>query len=151
MTSKRTQRNLGGKPLKKSARLLNPQGALVFDNAPESVVLSPEEKASFFLSEYNELVDPFTRFPHYWRTSALDPDVILAGVRNGYKRYVLGSFEWTEDKFVAVINEIFERDMEFTQFSFNAISRLYDREELDSQNAQSGRRARDLDRRRRDI
>jgi len=147
----RAKRNIVGTPLKRSARLLNPQGALNFDNPGESVVLSAEEKASFFMSEYNSIVDPFTRFSSYWRSTAIDFDITLGKIRDGYKRYVLGSFEWTEDKFVTVVNEIFERDMTFTQFSFDRISRLYDREELDSQNDRRERRTRDLERRRRDI
>lgn len=147
----RTRRTIVETPLKRSARILNPGGALKFDNAEKSVVLSPDEKASFFMSQYNEIVDPFRRFPGYWETTALDFDITLAKVREGYKRYVLGSFGWDEDKFVAVVNEIFEREMTFTQFSFDRISRLYDREDLDSQNPRSERRARDLDRRRRDI
>jgi len=149
--SARAKRNIVGTPLKRSQRLLNPQGALNFDNTTEAVVLSDEEKASYFMSEYNSIVDPFTRFPGYWSNTALDFDIILAKLREGYKRYVLGSFGWTEDKFVTVVNEIFERDMTFTQFSFDRISRLYDREDLDSQNARSERRTRDLERRRRDI
>jgi len=149
--SARAKRNIVGTPLKRSARLLNPQGALSFDNATESVVLSEEEKASYFMSEYNRIVDPFTRFPGYWSSTALDFDITLAKIRDGYKRYVLGSFGWTEDKYVTVVNELFERDMTFTQFSFDRISRLYDREDLDSQNERSERRTRDLERRRRDI
>ena len=147
----RAKRNIVGTPLKRSARLLNPQGALNFDNPGESVVLSAEEKASFFMSEYNSIVDPFTRFSSYWRSTAIDFDITLGKIRDGYKRYVLGSFEWTEDKFVTVVNEIFERDMTFTKFSFDRISRLYDREDLDSQNDRRERRTRDLERRRRDI
>lgn len=145
------KRNIVGTPLKRNARFLNPQGALNFDNTEQAVVLSSEEKASYFMSQYNEIVDPFKRFPRYWQSTALDFEITLAKVRDGYKRYVLGEFEWEEDKFVTVINEIFERDMTFTQFSFNSISRLYDREQLDSQNARSERRTRDLERRRRDI
>lgn len=147
----RNRRTIVETPLKRSARILNPGGALKFDNTEQSVVLSSEEKASYFMSQYNEIVDPFRRFPSYWQNTALDYDITLKKVREGYKRYVLGSFGWEEDKFVAVINEIFERDMTFTQFSFERISRLYDREELDSQNPRSERRARDLERRRRDI
>lgn len=147
----RAKRNIVGTPLKRSARILNPQGALSFDNAEESVVLSTEEKASYFMSQYNEIVDPFRRFPGYWKSTAIDFEITLGKIRDGYKRYVLGSFEWTEDKFVTVVNEIFEREMTFTQFSYDRIARLYDREDLDSQNPRSERRARDLERRRRDI
>lgn len=151
MSGAKAKRNIVGTPLKKSARFLNTKGALNFDNGGDAVVLSAEEKASFFMSQYNEIVDPFRRFPNYWSSTALDFDITLAKLRDGYKRYVLGSFGWDEDKFVAVVNEIFERDMTFTQFSFDRISKLYDREELDSQNARSERRTRDLERRRRDI
>jgi len=147
----KAKRNITGTALKRSARLLSPSGALNFDNTEQSVVLSADEKASYFMSQYNEIVDPFKRFPSYWESSAIDFDITLAKIRDGYKRYVLGSFGWDEDKFVAVVNEIFDRDMTFTQFSFDRISRLYDREDLDSQNPRSERRSRDLDRRRRDI
>lgn len=147
----RAKRNIVGTPLKRSARLLNPGGALNFDNAEQTVVLSAEEKASYFMSQYNEIVDPFRRFPGYWESTAIDFEITLGKIRDGYKRYVLGSFGWSEDKFVAVVNEIFDREMVFTQFSYDRISKLYDREELESQNERSERRRRDLDRRRRDI
>lgn len=150
-TRAKAKRNIGGGSLKSSVRILNPQGALSFDNVQESVVLSDEEKASYFLSQYNELMNPFERFPGYWESTALDYDITLAKLREGYKRYVLGKFSWTEDKYVAVINEIFEREMTFTQFSFDRISKLYDREDLDSQSARGDRRSRNIDRRRRDI
>lgn len=149
--AKPRKRSIVETPLKRSTRILNPGGALKFDNTEHAVVLSTEEKASHFMSQYNEIVDPFRRFPSYWESTALDYEITLAKVRDGYKRYVLGAFGWDEDKFVTVVNEIFERDMTFTQFSFERISRLYDREDLDSQNPRSERRARDLDRRRRDI
>lgn len=147
----KAKRNIGGTPLKRSARILNPRGALNFDNTEQAVVLSADEKASYFLSQYNEIVDPFRRYPDYWASTAIDFDITLGKIRDGYKRYVLGSFSWTEDKFVTVVNELFERDMTFTQFSFDRISKLYDREDLDSQNPRSERRSRDLERRRRDI
>lgn len=147
----KAKRNIVGTPLRRNARFLSPQGALNFDNTEQAVVLSAEEKSSYFMSQYNEIVDPFRRFPLYWQNTALDFDITLGRIRDGYKRYVLGSFGWTEDKFVTVVNEIFERDMTFTQFSFDRISRLYDREDLDSQNPRSERRTRDLERRRRDI
>jgi len=147
----KAKRNITGAPLKRSTRLLNPGGALNFDNVGDAVVLSDEEKASYFMSQYNEIVDPFKRFPGYWDSTAIDFEITLGKIRDGYKRYVLGNFSWDEDKFVAVVNEIFDRDMTFTQFSYDRISKLYDREELDSQNPRSQRRARDLDRRRRDI
>lgn len=149
--TKKAKRNIVGGSLKNSVRIRNPQGALSFDNIREAVVLSDEEKASYFLSQYNELVDPFESYPSYWESTALDYDITLAKVREGYKRYVLGNFCWTEDKYVAVINEIFEREMTFTQFSFDRISKLYDREDLDSQSGRGDRRSRNIDRRRRDI
>lgn len=147
----RQKRNIVGTALKRNARFLNTNGGLKFDNAEQSVVLSNEEKASFFMSQYNEIVDPFRRYPHYFENSAIDYDIILGNLRDGYKRYVLGSFHWSEDKFVTIVNEIFERELHFNQFSFDRISKLYEREELDSQNQRAQRRARDIGRRRRDI
>lgn len=138
-------------PLKRSTRFLSTNGGLNFDNLTQSVVLSNEEKASYFMSQYNEIVDPFRRFPGYWRNSSVDFDITLHQLREGYKRYVLGEFHWSEDKFVTVVNEIFERELSFNQFSFDRISRLYEREELDSQNQRARRRSRDIERRRRDI
>lgn len=147
----RQKRNIVGTPLKRNARFLNTNGGLNFDNAKQSVVLSNEEKASFFMSQYNEIVDPFRRYPNYWENSAIDYDITLGKLRDGYKRYVLGTFCWSEDKFVTIVNEIFERELHFNQFSFDRISKLYEREELDSQNQRAQRRARDIGRRRRDI
>lgn len=146
-----SRQKLVSEPLKRSARFINPQGALSFDNVESAVVWSRDESASFFMSQYNEIVDPFRRFPQYWQNTAIDYEITLGKIKDGYKRYVLGDFDWSEDKFVTIVNEIFERELIFTQFSFDRISKLYDREALDSQNPRSERRTRDLERRRRDI
>lgn len=137
--------------MKRNPRYVSPQGSLSFDNYEEAVVHSDEEKASYFMSQYNEIVDPFKRFPRYWQSTAIDFDITLSQIKKAYKRYVLGSFEWSEDKFVAVLNEMFERELAFNPFSFDWISKLYDKEQLDSQNPRSERRKRDIGGRKRDI
>lgn len=141
------KRNIGETPLKSSLRILATELALPFDGGP-AVVLSDEERASYFMSQYNEIVDPFRRFPRYWELSGIDYEITLGQLRNSYKRYVLGSHGWTEDKFVAVAEQIFERELLFTQFSFDRMGKLYERRELD---AQPRERRRDIERRRRDI
>lgn len=137
--------------MRRDPRFIAKSRAMTFDLPESAIIHTVEEKASYFWSRYNEQVDPFEKYKDFWKNTAIDFEIHISHVKNHYKRYVLGigwdKEKWSEDKFIAVSNEIFERSMNFNQFSYDKCSKLYDGGDLDSQQ----RRRRTTERRRRRV
>lgn len=103
--------------------------------------LSPQQKAHRFLSKYQEVVDPIRRYKRYFaRASEKDLEKIFSIIKRNYAKHVV-SGEWTEKKFVQVLEEIFEKKAAMTNESFVAAGKSVDTQ---SNRVSSGR-----DRRRR--
>ena len=119
--------------MKRDPRYVARAKAMSFDLAAPVISHTDDEKASYFWSRYNEKVDPFVKYKEFWDRTAVDFEIHISHMKGFYKRYVLKTNGWSEEKFILVTNEIFERGMNFNQFSYDKCSKLYDNGDLDSQ------------------
>jgi len=116
---------------------------LVFDNFEAPIAIRAEDKAANFWARYNELEDPFVRFKRFWDRTTIDFEIHIRHVKTTYVKMVLEK-KWTEAKFVAITNEIFDRGLNPNSFSYDQMAKLYEAGEIGGQ-----RRRRSQERRRR--
>lgn len=121
------------------------QGAqgLIFDNMkPEDVFeLTDAQKATKFLSKYMEVIDPFVTYKEYFQASAKGEAWDMKDVKTQYVALVLKG-NWSEEKYVTVINDIFENGAVFSPLTLDFRGRMYEAGQLASQKRQSTRRRR---------
>lgn len=131
-------------PIKRTPLMLGHQG-LVFENVPEEDVtkLTDDQKASRFLSKYQQVVDPITTYEDYFESSVKSVDFIFKEIKTFYKKLVLQS-NWTERKYVASVNNIFANNMILGVVSLDRSGRFYDLGILDK--TDNGRRSTRTDR-----
>lgn len=117
------------------------KNSLIFDNNSGAVIdtTSEIEKCSFFWSRYMETVNPFEKFPKFWEKTAIEFEIHIKHIKDAYRRYVLNG-SWSEDKFIIVTNEIFDRELRFNQFDYDKFSREYDKGNLGSKRTERRRR-----------
>lgn len=134
-------------PIKRTPIMIGQQG-LNFGNIPEEDVtkLTDDQKAAKFLSKYQQVVDPVITYEDYFKSTAKSIDFIFREVKLYYKKLVLDS-GWTERKYVAVINNIFENKMIFGVISLDRAGLFFDRGLLDKPK-NNGRRSTREERRR---
>lgn len=127
-------------PYKRSALHQGLPG-LEFPNIkPEDLIaLTPEQKSEKFISKYMEVVDPIKRFPQYFNHTAKDVSVIYRQIKVGYVNLV-ATEKWTEKKYVAVINYIFENTGEINSFTLDRMGFMYDNGALKKRENNSVRR-----------
>ena len=89
--------------------LMTGESGLSFDNilSEDITKLTDKQKAARFLSKYFEVVRPLTRFKEYFSSSAKTHAHIFKEIKSFYIKLVVTS-KWSEKKFVACINDIFE-------------------------------------------
>lgn len=127
----------------KATPLFQGETGLSFDNvASEEVIeLTDEQKASRFLSKYQELVDPFVTYREYFEASAKGSGWDLKDVKTQYIKLVL-SGKWPEAKYVTVINDIFEHGAVFSPLVLDTRGRMYEQQALASQRRSASTRRR---------
>jgi len=100
---------------------------------PEDLIaLTPEQKSEKFLTKYMQIVDPIIRYSEYFDSTAKEISVIYKQIKVGYINLVVTE-KWTEKKYVAVINRIFEQKSEINTFILDRIGFMYDNGVLDQQ------------------
>lgn len=121
-------------PSKRDPRFNKSQPALNFDNYEEEEITltTDKEKATNFLSRYQQTIHPITKYEKYFKGSAKDIDHIFNEVKNFYTRLVLRG-DWGERKFVTVVNDIFENKATLSLMVFDRCGLMYEKEELASQ------------------
>lgn len=93
---------------------------LVFDNQEEfDPKLSPDRRASFFLSKYQETIDPFTRYPKYFTGSYGNTATILRSIKLYYKKLVCSS-EISEREYVVLLDTMFSSRIIMSEKSVRA-------------------------------
>lgn len=109
----------------------------------DAEVLTDEQKATAFLTKYQELVDPFETYKLYFQSSAKSEAWNMKDVKLYYTQLVL-SGRWSEKKYVTVINDVFENGAVFSPVTLETKGRIYEEEGLSSQRraASSRRRGR---------
>jgi len=108
----------------------------------EVTELTEDQKVDAFISKYMEIFDPIETFSKYFESSAKGVDHILRDVKLYYKKLVLQG-NWSEKKYVVVINDIFENRIPLTVVTLDRSGLLFEKEKLNSQRrAKTGSRRR---------
>lgn len=118
----------------KNDPLLQGKKGLEFDNISESesTELTPAQKATVFLSKYMDVIDPIDTYSDYFHTSAKGEAWELKDIKTQYVNLVV-SEKWSEEKYVAVINDIFENRAIFSPLTLDIRGRMYEQGSLSSQ------------------
>lgn len=104
--------------------------------------LTEDQKVDAFISKYMDVFDPVKTYEKYFESSAKGVDHILRDVKLYYKKLVLNG-NWTEKKYVVVINDIFENRITFSVATLDRSGLLFEKELLGSQRrAKTGSRRR---------
>lgn len=98
--------------------------------------LTIEQKSDKFMSDYIANVNPVGRFKDYFESSAKTTNHILKEIKNFHKRLVLDG-SWGEEKYISVINDIFENKVVFNVATIDRGGLMYDKS---SETSQSGER-----------
>lgn len=94
--------------------------------------MTEDQKADAFLSKYMDLVDPVGKYEKYFSSSAKNLDHILKEVKIYYKKLVV-SGDWTEKKYVAVLDDIFTNRAVLSVMTLDSAGLRHDRGLLASQ------------------
>jgi len=129
-------------PIKRNPLMSGSEG-LSFDNieSEELILLTDSQKSEKFLSKYLEVVHPFTRFKEYFNSSAKTNSHLLKEIKTFYIKLVL-SEKWSEKKYVACINDIFENKLVLGVTTLDLAGIKFDKGQLASQKRIEGRSGR---------
>lgn len=114
--------------------LLQRATPLSFDNVhdEEIMALTPVQEADRFLSRWMEVIDPFVTYRKMFPAGGADEKRMLKEIKNFYMRLVLRE-NWTEEKYVTVINELLEARITVGLSSLLRFSELYEKQQLPTQ------------------
>lgn len=126
-------------PVKRNPIYDENENALDFGESFNPKVLTDEEKVDFFMSKYMEVVNPVERYKKYFESSAKGLDHILRDIKLYYKKLVVEG-NWTEKKYVAVINDLLENRTVISITTLDRSGLMFDKEQLASQRKARRRR-----------
>lgn len=114
--------------------LFQKETPLSFDNvsADELLELTSDQKQDSFMSKWQNAVNPYDTYPKVFRRGELAGDRVLHDVKLYYKKYVIES-DWTEKKYVMVINTVFENRGLINAFTIDKMGKMFDNESLPAQ------------------
>lgn len=122
--------------------LFQEEPTLDFGEEFDVTELTEDQKVDAFLSKYMDIFKPVETFGKYFESSAKGIDHIFRDVKLYYKKLVLNG-NWTEKKYVTVINDIFENKIVFSVATLDRSGLLFEKEMLGSQRrAKTGSRRR---------
>lgn len=126
-------------PAKRNPRLQK-RPPLTFDNISKDdlITLTPREQTDAFMSKYLDVFNPVGKYKEYFDSSGYTISHLLKIIKQNYKTLVLDK-NWDEVKFVTITNEIFETERMFAPGTYDFLSRLYDKNELESQQGHNSR------------
>lgn len=100
---------------------------LDFDGVDEEEIteLTDEQKATVFLSKYQEKYDPFITFKNYFEASVKGEAWDMRELKNYYLKLVVRG-NWSEEKLVTVVNSIYRDNQTMSPVVIDARGRKYD-------------------------
>lgn len=101
---------------------------LPFDNVSESELLElkPKDRASLFLSTFDETFNPHVTYAKYFANSPKERNHILAEIKTYYIHFVENG-NWTERKYAKALVKIFETGLPMSPISFDRVGEQLDR------------------------
>ena len=111
--------------------LLKQEPTLSFDDLGEEALLelTPEQQQDRFLSRWMELVDPYDTYPRVFRRGEKAGDRVLREIKLYYRTLVVEG-DWTERKYVMVVNSMLEGRVPINSFSLDKWGHRYEEELL---------------------
>ncbi len=111
----------------KADPLLRQAPGIQFDNieAADIIELTDAQKATAFLSRYLETEHPISRFHSYFEASVKGEAWEMKELKRFYSQLVIPG-KWSEEKFIAIANGIYEDNQLMTAVVLDARGRLFD-------------------------
>jgi len=94
-------------------------------NEEEISELTDEQKATAFLSRYQEKYDPFIAFKNYFEASVKGEAWDMRELKNYYLKLVIRG-NWSEEKLITVVNSIYRENQSMSPTVVDARGRKYD-------------------------
>ena len=92
-------------------------------------LLTPEQKQDKFMARWMEVFHPYSTWPRVFRKGEKNGERIFRDIKLYYlKRVVEG--DWTEQKYVMVVNSILENRGGVNNYALDKMGALYDEERL---------------------
>lgn len=91
----------------------------------EVIELTPEQKATAFLTRYLETERPISRYHSYFEASVKGEAWELKELKNFYGKLV-ATEKWTEEKFISVVNSIYRDNQVMSAVVLDARGRMFD-------------------------
>lgn len=91
----------------------------------EVIELTPEQKATAFLTRYLETERPISCFNSYFEASVKGEAWELKELKNFYRKLVVPD-KWSEEKFVSVVNSIYRDNQVMSAVVLDARGRMFD-------------------------
>lgn len=129
-------------PVKRNP-LFSKQSPLEFDNvsAEELTALTDSQRADRFMSNWMQVMHPFSTYRRYFDETPKSEDRILRDVKNYYSRYVVKG-GWGEKKYVMIVDSILTNRLQLTPSVFDKTEKLYEGGRLDVQMQEKRKRRR---------
>lgn len=117
--------------------LFHDQSTLEFDNLSKEEVteLTIEQKLDKFMSRWIELMRPVSKYSRHIEESNKSLDRIFRDVKLYYKKFVIEG-EWSEKKYVMVIDNIMKSSFGITEKNLKFNGNLFDQGRLEIQLAE---------------
>lgn len=112
--------------------LLNGHQLLPFDAETKGDVeeVSESEQAAFFLSRWMKIIRPYTEYPRLFnRNTNKETERLLHDIKVHYIHRVLQN-DWTEQKYVMVINTLMESRLAVNSYTLDKFGRSFDNNDL---------------------
>lgn len=110
------------------------------DMTEDLMAKTDDDKASKFLSDYMETVDPVAKYKSYFQASGKDTGHILRDVKLMYKRLVLEG-KWSEEKLIDAFDTIFSEFIELNTVTMDRVGLKLERKKFGSSNNRRRRRS----------
>lgn len=123
--------------------LFSKKTPLEFDNFSEDelTALTSQQRADKFMSNWLQVMRPFTNYKRYFEESPKSQDHILREVKNYYSRYVVKG-GWGEQKYVMIVDSILINRLSLTPSMFDRTEKLYEEGRLEVQMREKRKRRR---------
>lgn len=107
---------------------------LDFDDISQESVskLTEAQEADRFMSKWLEVMHPLSKYKRYFSETDKSIEHVLREVKNYYTKYVVRG-DWTERKYVVIVDSILTNKLSLTPKTFEAREKLFQEGRLEAQ------------------